>query len=243
MKTRKNIIILTALILLVSILASGCGAIQFVKAGEMKSESHSVDLGEATSARVTIDMDIGELKIDSGEGKLLEGTFDYNVSEWEPQVSYTVDGSQGSLVVNQPRRRATLAVQNGENHWDIRLNKDVPMEVEINTGAGVSEANFSGIDLSSLDINAGVGNGEFDLAGAWDHDVSVSLHGGVGEVTVFLPSEIGVRVVVNSGIGSVNTSDLSKDGDTYVNDAFGTSAHTLYLDVEAGIGDIELQVR
>jgi hypothetical protein len=53
------------LMLFVLVLASGCGAVNFVKAGEMKSESHSVNVGEATSARVQIEMDIGVLKIDS----------------------------------------------------------------------------------------------------------------------------------------------------------------------------------
>ena len=205
MKTVKNITIVTILMLFVSIIASGCGAVNFVKAGEMRSESHAVDLGEATSARVQIEMDIGVLKIDSGEGKLMEGTFDYNVSEWQPQVSYEVDGSQGSLVVNQPKKRANLAVQNGENRWDLRLSRGVPMDLAISTGAGVSEANFSAIDLTNLDISTGVGEGKFDLAGAWEHDLSVSINGGVGAVTVILPREMGVQVEVESGIGRVKS--------------------------------------
>jgi hypothetical protein len=243
MKTRRKLTHVAALMLCFLFFTFGCGAINFVKAGEMKSESHSVDLGEATSARVQIEMDIGVLKIDGSDGKLMEGTFDYNVSDWQPQVSYTVDGAQGSLVINQPKKRANLAVQNGENHWDLRLSKGVPMDLEISTGAAVSEVNFNSIDLASLSIKTGAGKGTFDLAGSWDHDLNVTISGGVGEVTLILPREMGVRVNVDSGIGQVKAGTLSKEGDTYTNEAYGTSAHTLYVNVASTLGDVGLKLR
>ena len=231
------------LALLVSMIASGCGAIRVTRAGEMKTETHSVDLGGATSARVRIEMGFGELKIDSAGGKLMEGTFNYNVAEWQPQVSYSIAGSQGTLLISQPDEDTNLINQGGQNRWDLRLSDSVPIDLEISTGAGTSELNLSAIGLTGLKIETGAGNGTFDLAGDWDHDLSVTIRGGVGNVTVILPREIGVRVAVTSGIGSLETAGLMKDGDVYINDAFGKTPQTLHLEIEAGIGAINLQVR
>ena len=72
--------------------------------------------------------------------------------------------------------------------------------------------------------------------------MNASIEGGAGKLTVMLPSDIGVRVDAQTGIGSVNTSGLTKEGDSYVNEAYGVSPYTLNLDIQAGVGAIDLQV-
>jgi hypothetical protein len=52
---------------------------------------------------------------------------------------------------------------------------------------------------------------------------------------------VGVIVIVDSGIGEIKTSGLTKAGDTYINDAYGESDVTLEIDVDAGIGQINLE--
>jgi hypothetical protein len=229
--------------LLVSMIVSGCSAIRITRAGEMKTKTHSVDLGAATSARVQVVMDLGELKIDGADGKLMEGTFNYNVANWQPQVSYEVDGSQGSLIVSQPGKDTKLVNQGGQNRWELHLSNSVPIDLEISTGAGISELNLSNLNLNSLMIETGAGNSTVDLGGRWEHDLTVTIRSGIGNMTMYLPREIGVRVDVKTGIGSVETAGLSKDGDEYINDTFGKTPNTLHLEIEAGIGTIDLQIR
>jgi hypothetical protein len=243
MKGFANYFRFTALALLVMLLASGCGAIRVTRAGEMKTETHSVDLGAATSAQIRIEMGFGELKVDSAEGKLMEGTFNYNIAGWQPQVSYEVDGGQGSLVVSQPDEEVNLVNQGAQNRWDLLLNSRVPIDLEVSTGASKSELNLSAIDLTRLKVETGAGEGTIDLSGGWSHDLSVIIQGGVGNLTVILPREMGVRVRVETGIGNVKTAGLSKDGNDYVNEALGVSSQTLSIDIQAGIGAIDLQVR
>ena len=208
MKKFANVFRCIALALLVSMLASACGAVRFSRVGELKTETHLVDLGAATSARVRVEMNFGELKVDSGEEKLLQGSFNFNVPDWQPQVSYEVDGSLGSLVVSQPEEDTSLIIRDGQNRWDLRLSKGVPIELEISTGAGISELNLSTLNLTSLKIETGAGNGTIDLSGGWEHDLTATIQGGVGNVTVLLPRGMGVRVDVKTGIGSVETSGL-----------------------------------
>ncbi len=51
-----------------------------------------------------------------------------------------------------------------------------------------------------------------------------------------------MRVDIDGGIGDINASGLSMQDDVYINDAFGESDVTLDILIEAGIGQINLEV-
>jgi hypothetical protein len=88
----------------------------------------------------------------------------------------------------------------------------------------------------------GVGRTTIDLTGAYDSDLLARVRGRVGEATVRLPGEVGVRVEANGGLGQINAEGLQKEGDSYVNDAYGDSEVTLDVDVKGGVGQINLEV-
>jgi len=229
-------------ILTVSLLLSGCGLIKMDEGGALKTETHSIDADNAASVKVQIDMDLGELVINGGAAKLMEGTFQYNVAAWQPRVSYGVDGSQGALLVDQPDKKAKGLVKNGKNRWEMQFSESIPMDIEIKMGAGVSELNLNKIDLTGLNVDTGLGAMKLDLSGSWNHDLHIKIHGGVGGITVKLPKEMGARVEVTHGIGGLTQKGLRKDGDALVNDSFGKSSYTLYLSIDEGTGSVKLEV-
>ena len=57
-----------------------------------------------------------------------------------------------------------------------------------------------------------------------------------------LPNNVDVRLRVNTGVGNVDTSGLTKEGDIYTNDAYGDSDVTLRIDIDGGVGQINLDV-
>jgi hypothetical protein len=79
-----------------------------------------------------------------------------------------------------------------------------------------------------------------DLTSDYGQDLKASIEGGVGEATVMLPS--GVRVRAEGGLGKINAEGLQREGDSYVNDAYGDSDVTLAVDVQGGVGQINLEV-
>ena len=70
----------------------------------------------------------------------------------------------------------------------------------------------------------------------------MTINGGVGSGTIYLPADVGVRAKVQGGIGSVNVRGLSKQGGVYTNDAYGKSPVTIDIDINAGIGSLDLRV-
>ncbi len=262
MKNKKSSKVISLLAIVAILLAAtGCGG--GAKVGELQTESQSVELGDAESVRVAIAMGAGELAVAGGADELLEADFTYNVAELKPEVTY----SGGTLNVRNPDVDVGVTslwdMDDYRNEWDLRLNDDVPMDMSIEVGAGRSDLTLGSLALTSLGIETGAGEVTVDLTGApsltrldlkmgvgallmdltgdWTDDLNANISSGVGELTLRLPGSVGVRVDVEGGLGAVSASNLAKDGDTFTNDAYGESEVTLRFDIEAGVGEINLE--
>jgi hypothetical protein len=236
MKTNRFLI---ALALLGALLLAGCSSA--ARVGALQTESQSVELGDAGPVRVEIDLGAGELNLAGGAADLLEADFTYNVARLKPEVAYT----DGTLVVRQPDTRGLPALQDisdFRNEWALRLSDGVPMDLSVNMGAGTSELQLAGLSLTRLDVSLGAGESLIDLSGDWAQDLDVTIQGGAGDLRVRLPGEVGARVQVETGVGAVEAPGLSQAGDVYTNAAYGVSAVTLHVNIEAGIGRINLEV-
>jgi hypothetical protein len=229
--------LLTIAILVVSV--SGCA--WTTSAGELQTESRTVELEGADSVVVDLKMGAGELTLAGGAEALAEPDFTYNVADWRPTIDYVVAGEQGELLIEQPEV-TNLALDSYRHEWDVRLNEDVPMELDVALGAGASDLDVSALSIRRLDLNVGVGDVELDLTGDRDRDLDVTIRGGIGEATVLLPQKVGVEAEVEGALGELDVSGMTRVGDTYVNEAHGASEATITLDIEGGVGAISLKV-
>jgi hypothetical protein len=207
---------------------------------EMRKESKTVALGAAHTVKVSLSMKAGELKVGGGASGLMDADFTYNVAEWKPEVTYEVSGGVGNLELEQ--QGSASSTGNTRNEWDLHLSDGTPMEMTVNMGAGRATLTLGGMALSRLELNMGAGETTVDLTGNWKKDLSAQIHGGVGKATIRLPREVGVHVVAQGGLGSINASDFKRQGDAYINDQYGKSPVTLRIEVEGGIGEINLEL-
>ena len=210
--------------------------------GKMQRDSKSVDLKDAQSARAQLKMGAGELNLTGGADQLMEADFSYNVSDWKPKVSYDVSGERGELVVKQGSAEGGDLSGGARNEWDISLNDEVPTELVVQMGAGESDLDLDSLTVTGLDLQMGAGKSTVDLTGDYARSFDASIQGGVGEATVMLPSGVGVKAKAQGGLGKINAEGLKKVGDSYVNDAYGESDVTLNVDVQGGVGEINLEV-
>jgi hypothetical protein len=236
----KTNILLITFVLVAALLVAGCTP--RAQVGEMRSESQSIELGDAESVRVDINFGAGDLKVTGGAEKLMEADFTYNVDELKPEVKY----ADGMLVLWQPEteglRIDLRSIQDFRNEWGLRLNDGVPMDLKLEMGAGTSDLQLAGLSLTGLDITLGASGSRIDLSGDWTRNLDVTIDAGAGDITVLLPRDVGARVEVDAGVGSIDAPGLTRDGNVYTNDAFGVSDVTLQIDIRAGIGSINLDV-
>jgi hypothetical protein len=234
MKTNRYLI---SILLVGILLLASCNPA--LRVGALQTESQSVKQGDAKSVSVNIDFGAGVLDVTGGAEDLLDADFTYNVSKIKPEVTYT----DGTLKVSQPETKgmpALLSVTDFRNEWGLRLSNDVPMDLNVNVGAGTSNLKFAGLLLSGLGITLGASQGTIDLTGAWAHDLDVTIDAGASNITVLLPKNVGVHVVVDRGPTVIDTQGLTQDGDVYTNAAYGESGVTMHIDLKTGIGIVSL---
>lgn len=264
MSTRNSkwAILLAMSLLLLAGLACNVGGSGGAEIGDLQNKSETVEAGSADSVDVVIDMGAGELTINGGAAELLQADFAYNVEELEPRVTYsggdlTIDHDDASTGI-----RSLFNLNEYINEWDLSFSDSMALTLDVNLGAGRSDLTLGSLDLSRLDVDSGAGEAIIDLAGSssltdfrlsmgagqvtvdltgdWANDLNATIDGGLGELTVRLPSGVGVRVDVSSGLGSVDAGGLNKNGDTYTNDAYGESDVTLDININAGVGQVNL---
>jgi len=207
--------------------------------GRHLHDVQAIDLPGVESAKIHIEMPAGHLDLAGGAAKAVEGTFDYYESEGKPTISHEVHGNQGDVSITQEGPHVHF-LRRGGNNWSVHLNKSLPTDLKIDVGAGRGDFQLGGLALTGLWINMGAGRVTVDLRGDWKKDVEATIDGGVGQATIHLPGNVGVRVHATSGIGSISTSGLERRDDDYVNSAYGKSPVTLSLNINKGIGTIEL---
>jgi len=260
-KNSKGIALLAMVAILLA--ASGCGG--GARVGELRTESETVELGGATSVRVEIEMAAGELDVSGGAAELLEADFTYNVAELKPEVDF----SGSTLSVRTPdvqvRGDSLWDLDEYRYEWDLRLNDDVAMDMQVGVGAGRTNLQLGTLSLTTLEVTQGAGEVVVDLSGStsltrlnvgggagamtvdltgdWQNDLEATIEGGLGKRTLILPADVGVRVKVEVGVGAVDAAGLTKEGEYYTNDAYGQSDVTLYIEVQGGVGETDLIVR
>jgi hypothetical protein len=210
--------------------------------GELKQEAHQVETGGASSLRADIHMALGVLQLSGGSMDVIEAAFTYDQADWKPPVvAYDVDGlGQGNLVVEQkPTGRA--AMRQGPNEWILRLNQNLPLDLNLRFGAGKAELKLVDMRLERLWVESGVGELILDLSGEWKQGMSAFIKAGIGDTTLILPQEVGVRIHSSVGLGSIRPYGLTWDGEAYSNALYSQSGVDLDITIQGGVGKIKFE--
>jgi hypothetical protein len=246
-----------ALLVLVPVLLGGLAGTAFA-GHSAKVATPWVGAGKARSVRVDLTMQPGNLTIRGGARHLFDARIDYNPSAWKPTISYSLSGTRGHLVVQQPYLQS---VQNARNTWDVRLADRMPLDLNVTSGPGNATLGLRSLKLGTLAVRGGPGNVSIDagspslkritalvgpgnlsvnLIAPWKHNVVAMINGGTGYVTLRLPEKVGSQVIVHS-MGRIEAPGFTKRGSAYTNSAFGHSKVTVRVTLSVGIGIVDLK--
>jgi hypothetical protein len=208
------------------------------RSGHNLHDAQSIELQGAKRVSADIDIPAGSVTVNGGSAKLLDAVFDYDDTEGKPMVDYNVSGDHGDLNITQNDDHTRWGGR--QDNWDLRFGSGIPLDLKLNMGAGQGNLQMKDIDLSRLEVHVGAGELHLDLTGPRTSDLDATIQGGVGSATIRLPKDVGVRVDAHGGLGAVNAHGLQRDGDAYINGAYGKTPATINLTVEGGVGEINL---
>jgi hypothetical protein len=222
------------------LILSACDNDSHEVTGPTVNQPVSIDGGTADRANVELDMRAGEMNVSGGATKLLEGTFEYNVPHWKPQVISSQNGVHATVTIRQPEGGRSNWGSKIKNTWDLQLSNKTLIDLTTNCGAGEAKLNLGDVLLRSLNVKIGVGEVNVDLTGKPQHDYEVNIHGGIGQATVHLPEGVGIYATANGGIGEIKVTGLHKEGDHWENDLYQKAKVNVRFEIEGGIGEIRL---
>ncbi len=236
-KTRQLLLVLGAL----SAAAAGC--LITGSNVSMESMSETIPLDGIQEAAVELRMGAGEMSIESGTDALMEGQFRYSDSDYAPVIDYTtVSGSSAELVIEQKEITQFNLGTDYRLEWDLTFNNEVPLDLYIALGAGQSTLDLDELTMTALELDLGAGEVEISLGGNLTEDLDVDIQGGVGELTINLPDDTPIRAEVAGGLGEIYFEGLALEDGAYLSEEYG-SGPALELDIEGGIGEVNLVVR
>src|SRR5690554_4088943 len=105
---RKRKLLQLVVLALAMVVATAC--IGRVSVGDLQTDTETVELGGAESARVELRMGAGRLNLSGGASDLMNAEFSYNVADWQPEISYEMQGNEGVLTVSQPGMEVEIGI-------------------------------------------------------------------------------------------------------------------------------------
>ncbi|HUP03848.1 MAG TPA: toast rack family protein [Bryobacteraceae bacterium] len=215
------------------------GCVVDTQTGPLQHDTFSVPRDKSEFLRVNLEMGAGDLRVSPGAAGFADGDFTYNIDSWRPLEQYNAAAAHGVLDIRQPEGHHDMS-GNVKYEWNVRLADNIPLDLNMRFGAGDARLNIGSLFLRSVDVEMGVGHLDMDLRGMPRRDYEVRVRGGIGEATIHLPHDAGVYAKAQGGIGSVRSSGLRREGDHMVNDAYDHSKASVHLDIQGGIGQINL---
>lgn len=217
------------------------GRVRARETPQVHTIERAIPQGDARRAEISLVMAAGDLRVEPGAQALLEAVIQVDEPEREPEIRVTREGDRVRVIMRQPPE--DLVGGGGRyNRWQVRLNPEVPTYLSIQVGAGRAQVGLQGMNLTGLGLEMGAGDATVDLRGGWARDIAVSIKRGVGNLTLVLPKRVGVRVSAIAGVGTLTLQGLTRQGDYYVNRAYGDSDITLDIDLLGAVGSVYLRV-
>ena len=211
----------------------------------LETENIAIPLDGAHQARVVIHHGAGELRLRSGVSphNLLEGDFDGGVEQQIRRRDENLDVSlkvphQGIPFVFFPG----IFNSGSRIAWDMRLNPDIPLALELHTGANDAHLDLSMVQVTELEIQTGASTTQVDLP-AQAEFIRVKVSAGAASVVLNVPAGVAARVDVDGGLLGVDV-DLArfpKAGNVYQSADYETAAQRVEININAGVGSISVQ--
>ena len=221
---------------------TGCSSTLTI--GKEKNTEIIVKKDKAKELDVTLNAGVGQLNVYGGANEWVDGEATYNSDDLKPKLKYNLTGKKGKVKIEQVKKDLSLTkLNNIKSTWDLGLTDEIPISLEVNTGASETFLNLQGLQLRNLNIHAGVGDITIDLSGDWKDSFDVDLEIGVGQSTIILPKDVGVKIKSSKGIGQSNFKGFISEGNgTYVNEAYKDADVKIIVNTELGIGQANFEL-
>jgi hypothetical protein len=205
-------------------------------------------LPEITKANIKIDSQAAALRIDGDPDlkqlslpkKLLSGTFQSSNMNLKT-TSNVIDGTQ-NIILNTRDQNQFGWEYLGRNigNFDLKLNENIPIELEINSAASDINLDLSKLSASRVLIKSSASNIILNL-GDKATSTDISIKSRASAVAVRIPKEMGVELNFSSSISSKTLPDfVSKDDGRYESRNLGRAIKKVSINLDSPVSSFDI---
>ena len=172
----------------------------------------------------------GYLNVEPGEDKLIEGTIEYSVPAWKPEIIQT----ENRVTIKQHERLTQGIWDNPRNDWNVKLGTLKPYSLRFKTGISRGLLKLGSLPLRNLNLETGVSQSKIDFHEPNFVDMEkLRIQTGVGETNISgLLNARFYEMRLDAGVGQVN---LDFTGEQPEKDS--------YIRLDGGIGGLDIRIK
>jgi hypothetical protein len=201
--------------------------------------AHAIPYEGESSARVEIHHAAGRLVVGPMEdpAKLLEGTFAGGVA---PDVRRGADRVEVTLRQRFGSWRGWGRGGARGFEWAVSLNRNVPLSLDVRSGASSARLELKDLDLRELDLQTGAS--QADLVLPERGHTAARVKAGAAQVRIRIPPGVAARIRTRRGLASVgvDTTRFPPHADGYRSPDYDAAENRVDLDIEAGAADVSV---
>ncbi len=207
--------------------------------GRRHAQTLSVPLEGATRARVRLDHGAGQLSVGptSQPGLLLSGSFSEGAENSVRRSGGEVEVVLGAFT------RSTFPpfFYSGGNDWQVELARDVPIRLELNTGANDARLDLTELTVTELILKTGASSTRI-LLPAHAGLTQVEVSSGAASVDLRVPEGVAARIRATGGLSGIRVDSrrFPRVGDTFETPGYETAQNRVEIRSETGVGSVEI---
>lgn len=226
-------------VLVAALMAGSVGwavALQGVTSGTTTSDiSHPRE--RAKRLEVSIQFGAGTLVIEAlpeGSASLVEGEFTGS----RASESFTREGDVARLTLSQ---EGGVTVGR-EVRWTLRFSRQVPLVLDVDSGASDIDLDLSALDVSEMNLDMGAASAEVVLPGGTEYTLA-RIKAGAASVTITVPEGVAARIEVDGALVStdIDTSRFPRLDGMYRSPDYDAAPRRVDLKIEAAASSVRVK--
>jgi hypothetical protein len=207
-------------------------------------EQVTLPLEGAERARVRLKFGAGRLRVGAGVSstELIDGSFGGGLDHQIKQEGDTLVldmrlPSQGFPGVILPWNWGQWA----GFEWTFGLNGEIPLELEVDTGASDARLDLEGLTVTGLRLDTGASSTEITLP-ANAGFTKVEIDAGAASIRLRVPSGVAARIKTEGALVGVaiDKKRFPREGGVYLSPDYDTAKNKVDIDVDMGAGSLSV---
>ncbi|HEX2979382.1 MAG TPA: DUF5668 domain-containing protein [Anaerolineaceae bacterium] len=208
-----------------------------------QSEQLNIPLQNETNAEIKVKHGAGRLSIGANPlpGSLLSGSFTGGIVH-----EVMSRGSGVSIDLRSPADVIMGAPWSVDPHggfqWTLDLTQQIPLTLELNTGASESEIDLTNLQVTDLRLETGASSTRVMLP-AHAGFTRVRTQSGAAAVDLRIPQGVAAQIHAHGGLASIDVDQQRFPGGNgvYASLDYSTAQNRVEIDAETGVGSITIR--